>query len=93
MTAQHEKKSWELKAVGELPKQLRRSREGFYRQILLDFMATQIPVAEVVGTGKSSKTVSIGLRSALKGLQKDGVDGSSAVRVAMRAGQVFLCRE
>lgn len=93
MTAQHEKKSWELKAVEELPAQIRRSREGLYRQILLDFLAAKMPVAEVAGTQKSSKTLAIGLRNALKGLQRDGVDGFSAAKVAMRAGQVFLYRE
>jgi len=83
MTAPHEKKNGELKAVEELPKQVRRSREGLYRQILLDFIAKQMPVAEVAVTGKSSKTVSVGLRSAVRGLQEDRVDGAAAVKVGL----------
>jgi hypothetical protein len=75
-------KAYRLVAA-EIPSQAGRGGHSLYRDIVADFVASDLETALVEVPGRKPNSLNVGLRKAVS------VDGA-AVKVKMRSGQVYL---
>jgi len=67
----------------EIPSQAGRGGHSLYRDIVTDFVASDLETALVEVSGRKPNSINVGLRKAVS------VSGA-AVKVKMRSGQVYL---